>query len=436
MSKMTEGVDFGGYSSGKMGFMTARLVAPMLLAMASLSGCDDFGVFGSTAPPVPPDLTYAGPFLDLSVVDQAQGGGRDMTVLDLAQPDLTLPTALSFTALPAQMSGNQPRMVVAADFNGDKNLDVAVANESGTVGVLLGDGTGKLGLPIQYPANLAPWALALGDFDWDGKADVVVANESSDKISVLPSLGNGAFGVPVQTSAGHAPFNVAVGDFNDDGRADVAVSNSGGSPDVTVLLGNGAGTFKAGTTLFTGAGPAAQALVSDFNGDGKDDIAATVSGANVASIFLRNGQATFAAPANVDVGASPFGFVAARIVTNKIDLVVTDENIDSIAVLPGNNNGTFQPRTTLATGKDPRHVAVADFNLDGKMDIVTSDFGANTVSVILASPLGGFLPAQTFAVGASPRGIAVADLNGDGKPDIIVPNYAGNTITVLLNTSH
>src|SRR3954469_22610515 len=105
---MTEGVDFGGYSSGKMGFMTARRVAPILLAMASLQGCDDFGVFGNTASPVPPDLTYSGPFLDLSVADMSTPPGADMTVLDLARPDLLPLTALSFTAQPAQMSGTQP----------------------------------------------------------------------------------------------------------------------------------------------------------------------------------------------------------------------------------------------------------------------------------------------------------------------------------------
>ena len=381
---------------------------------------------------VPPAADLAVP-LDLAVpVDLATE--PDLAVPDLGMPDLLAPP-VAFTALAPVAAGARPRMVVTTDFNGDGRLDVAVVNETGTVGVLLGDGTGKLGAVATFAANATPWALALGDFDWDGKLDVVVANEQISKVSVLRSLGNGALDVPVATTVGGTPYNVAVADLDDDGHADIAVSDSGGAPDVRVLVGTGGGNFKAGTTLTTGVGPASWVSIGDFNGDKQMDIVATVSGPHLASVFLRNGGFGFQQPTNVDVGGGAAATVAAHLVGQAWDLVVANESRAVVSTILGNNDGTFQPRALWGTDTGPRHVAVADLNADGAPDLVVSNFAAHTVTVLLADKKGGYLAGQAFNVGNAPLALALADLDGDGKPDVIVPNYADNTITVLVNTT-
>jgi hypothetical protein len=291
--------------------------------------------------------------------------------------------------------GGFPWYVVAADFNGDGRLDLAVSNyQDNSLSVLLGNGDGTFQAPQTTPVGTNPAKVAVGDFNGDGKPDLAVSSVANGTVSVLLGKGDGTFLPPLVTPAGANPWYFAVGDFNGDGKLDLAVAdygcpldcNSSPSNTVTVLLGNGDGTFLPGTNLTVGNGPAGVA-VGDFNGDGR------------------------------------------------LDLAVTNLNDNTLSVLLGNGDGTFQaPHTFADPGMThPYFVAVGDFNGDGKLDLVVSNELNTTVSVLLGNGDGTFQAAQDFAVDNDPVYVTVNDFNGDGAPDLAVANLHALSISVLLN---
>ena len=135
------------------------------------------------------------------------------------------------------------------------------------------------------------WSLAVGDFNLDGHADLAVANRGSTNISVLLGNGDGTFQAAINYSTATNPVSVAVGDFNGDSKPDLAVVSLG-STNVAVLLGNGDGTFQSAVDYAAGANLNSVA-VGDFNGDGKADL--LVAGSTV-SVLLGNGTALFRFP--------------------------------------------------------------------------------------------------------------------------------------------
>jgi hypothetical protein len=232
--------------------------------------------------------------------------------------------------------GTDPTSLAAGDFNGDGNLDLAVANsDAGTVNMVLGAGTGHFSHPVSTSYAPGPniSALAAGDFNHDGKLDLVTANQGNRSVSVLLGNGDGTLQTAVSYAVGSSPDSVAVGDFNGDGKLDLVTANQG-TNDVSVLLGNGDGTFQPAVSHAVGVDPTSVA-VGDFNDDGHPDLVTANAGSNTVSVLLDNG------------------------------------------------NGTFQPAVNYAVGSDPNSVAVGDFNDDGKPDLVTANTGDGTVSVLL-----------------------------------------------------
>src|SRR5262249_10332655 len=174
--------------------------------------------------------------------------------------------------------------------------------------VLPGKGDGTFGVAQNYPVGFGPQALAVGDFNGDGSADLAVANAASGSVSILLNRGDGTFQLAQNYSAGSGPNFVAVGDFNGDGRLDLVTTNFFAvnvppngvqvvESDLNVFLGNGDGTFQAPQVYAAGLGPVAVA-VGDFNHDNRADLAVTnFFGGNV-SILLGNGDGTFQAAQN------------------------------------------------------------------------------------------------------------------------------------------
>jgi uncharacterized protein (TIGR03437 family) len=191
--------------------------------------------------------------------------------------------------------GNNPSTVAVGDFNGDGKLDLAIANKgSNTVTVLLANATGGFSEPLgssPIAVGSAPVSVAVGDFNNDGKLDLVVANEGANNVSVLLGNAMGGFAPDPGSSAfpvGSVPFSVTVGDFNMDGKPDLAIVNEGDNT-VTVLLGNGMGGFTpaAGSPFAVGSAPVSVAI-GDFNGDGKLDLAIANKGSNTVTVLLNN----------------------------------------------------------------------------------------------------------------------------------------------------
>jgi hypothetical protein len=184
------------------------------------------------------------------------------------------------------------------DFNKDGVPDLAVANKGepvlglkGDVSVLLGNGDGSFQAALTFTVGKYPGSVAVGDFDGDGVPDLAVANGGSDSVSVLLGNGDGTFHKARNFATGAHPVSVVVSDFNADGVPDLAVvvnaSVSGAVGRASVLLGNGNGTFQAAWNFGAGVGPSS-AAVSDFNGDGKPDLAvANLVSVNV-SVLINN----------------------------------------------------------------------------------------------------------------------------------------------------
>src|SRR6266567_700175 len=242
------------------------------------------------------------------------------------------------------------------------------------------------------------------------------------------------------------PSNIVVGDFNGDGKPDLAVANFG-DWNVYVLLGNGDGTFQVARSVYFNGGGARFWYIAegDFNGDGKLDLAVTDYSNNNVSVLLGNGDGTFQAPRTFPVGIHPAQVAVGDFNGDgKPDLVVSNVDSNTISVLVGNGDGTFQAAQSLPVGLNPWYFALGDFNSDGILDLAVADYGcsqechpspSNTVLVLLGNGDGTFQAAQNYLVDSAPVFVAVGDLNGDGKPDLAVADLHTFNISVLINNS-
>src|ERR1700722_10021899 len=192
------------------------------------------------------------------------------------------------------------------------------------------------------------------------------------------------------TLAGLNPQHVIAGDFNGDGHADLAVSNFGNldtnlGGNITILLGNGAGTFTTGATVSAGLTPVAM-YAADFNGDGKLDLAAANLTTNTISVMLGKGDGTFEAPVTYPVADTPQSIVAANFSGNgHLDIAVANQS-GTISVLRGNGNGTFQPAVSYSGGKGgATYAAWQDLNGDGKPDLIVANSISSAFSILLGN---------------------------------------------------
>jgi hypothetical protein len=273
----------------------------------------------------------------------------------------------------------------------------------------------------------------------------VTANRGSGNLSVLLGTGNGTFQPAQDTfTGGSNPLAVAVGDFNADGKMDLAVtgytpgyysgyySYTPRTSDVTVLLGHGDGTFAASShhNLFGDYVPSI--ATEDLNGDGKVDLAWADQSASAVGVMLGNGDGTFALGAwlATDPGLNSVA-VADLNGDGKPDLVTANWNA-SANVLLGNGDGTFQAAQSYFTEHIPISVGVADFNGDGKRDLVAASYGSDDVGVLLGNGDGSFRAAQDSAAGQGPTAVAAGDFNGDGRTDLAVADSSAGA-SVLLN---
>jgi hypothetical protein len=323
------------------------------------------------------------------------------------------------------LSGDLVSSVAVADFDGDGKLDLAATILQGdesfgdTVAIMLGNGDGTFQSGVGYLVGDNPTSVAVGDFNRDGKLDLVVANSFSNNISILLGVGDGTFKHAGRYGAGEQPHSVAVGDFNGDGKLDLAIASNEG---LLIYPGNGDGKFGPPASYLSGT--SYSVIVADFNGDGRLDLA--VANSSGVSILLGKGNGGFAPPRVLGVIAS--NVVAGDFSGNgKPDLVVADGS--TVSVLAGNGHGGFQQPVNYAVGATSVSVIAADFNGDGKPDLaVLTDSG---VTILLGNGNGTFQTFASYVGEGSPVSLVMADINGDGTPDLVWTTAFPNTVSVL-----
>lgn len=334
------------------------------------------------------------------------------------------------------------RSLATADVNGDGNLDLIAADLSNsTVAVVYGKGDGTFPNAAEFPAAVpnqtAPTGVAVGDFNGDGKPDLVVASSTgccplSGGISVLANNGNGTFQTPLlyPNPNGVDSGQVAVADLNLDGKLDVVESSMGGH-NVAVFLGNGDGTFQTAKTFLV---PWATAVaVGDLNGDKKPDIVAPFYYDGTVWVLLNKGSGNFQLSGVYSADVAPMAIALADFNRDKkLDFVAGNNNGQFVTIALGNGDGTFQgsPHYNESYGMPTKDIAAADFNLDGNLDIIHGGGGTGVgLSLMLGTPNGVFKAPTFIDLVASANGavtfVRTADVNGDGKPDIVCGNAKG-----------
>jgi hypothetical protein len=325
----------------------------------------------------------------------------------------------------------------ATFFVGDR-IPVPLNNYSSSLGTNV-PGVSASNFPtLDYSTGQEPVGIVSDDFNGDGTPDLATANFGANTVSVLLGNGDGTFATHVDYPTGKGPVAVATGDFNGDGFIDLVVVNQTDNT-ASILLGTGQGTFMPMTTFPTGTLPTSIA-VADFNGDGFLDLAITNFAANTVSIFLGNGDGTFKPKVDYVTALGPISVTTADFnLDGHPDLAVADKTANVVSVFLGNGDGTFGKRVDYLTGNGPTAVASADFNADGIPDLVVANGTDSTVSIFLGTAsstgggTGGFGLPTAFQTDLDPVAITVDDYNIDGLPDIITANKTANDISVLLN---
>ena len=345
---------------------------------------------------------------------------------------------------------NGPNVVVSADVNGDGHPDLVEIGTDNTVAVLLNRGDGTFRSPTSYyTVGTQPVALAVADLSHNGKMDIVVLNNTDNTISVLMGNGDGTFKAPTasETSAGtgtpaptyatgKGPLSLTIADVNGDGIPDVIVANFTDNT-VSILLGNGDGTFKTAIPVPVGEGPV-YVTTADMNNDGKPDLLVNNNLDDTVGVLLNTGGGNFGTMTTTQLGPRLFRSYPQMMVVGdfkhngKLGVVTTttSANGDSVLYLAGKGDGGFEPARTLVTGLQTSYLGTADVNGDGLPDLIAGSVANNSIRVLFGNSNNGFsagedYPANGIAGGLEVQRFAIADFSGTGKPDIAVVNKIG-----------
>jgi len=294
--------------------------------------------------------------------------------------------------------------------------------------------TSALLLPMTYAVGTSPQGLTTADFNRDGHPDLAVANSGDNTVSILLGNGDGTFSVAATLATDSGPIAVVTSDFDNNGIPDLAVVNQA-SGTVSIFLGNGDGTFRLGTPLAGLSAPDGIA-VGDFNKDGQPDLAVANSSGGTVSVFLGNSDGSFTALAPL---ALPSGTASSIVVGDfnrdgNPDLAISDGSEGLVWIVPGDGTGGFGMALSYYSGNGANALLSGDWNGDSLVDLAVANPADNSLSLLMGNGDGTFQPTVTLPGLASPLGLASADFNGDGRSDLAVTNSSTNFVGLLFGT--
>ncbi|MCX6339569.1 MAG: VCBS repeat-containing protein [Candidatus Aureabacteria bacterium] len=296
----------------------------------------------------------------------------------------------------------------------------------------------------RLPVGAKPRDVMPGDFNGDGKMDLAVANAVSKDVSIIIGNGDGTFANEKRYSVGDYSSQIAAADYNNDGKLDMAVSCWGGyNPIVSVFLNQGDGAFSAPVSYRVANDPMS-VTNGDFNKDGNIDLAVTDTGSgspfgSSISVLLGKGDGTFNPEVQYGVGEHPDSIVTFDFNGDgNLDLAVANRWANSVSILLGNGDGTFNQEVRYSTGMNPLCLIASDLNNDGKADLVTTNSDRYTpeepygsISVLMGKGDGTFAGEVRYDIGKLHESLASADWDLDGKVDLVIGDTYYDKIDIL-----
>ncbi len=375
----------------------------------------------------------------------------------MASMSISASAQIAFEVQLPLATGNSPRAIATGDFNSDGKLDLAVAMfGSNDVYIYTGNGDGTFSYGGYRAVGTNPTAIVAVDLNHDGVLDLATANLGSGNVSILignsgnvAGHGDGTFKPAVAYTVGSLPISIAADNFDPDGYADLVTANQGnvcGAPPfapcgtVSLLRNNGDGTFYLGATLYPQFVPDAVAT-GRFTASGDSDLVVSSRSGSSFVVYTGNGGGGFSGD-TASYLASAYAIAVADFNNDgKSDLAISRYDHGDFSLRLGNGDGTFQGDfivSEAAGSSNPVAAVTADFDGDGFPDIALANYTDNSV-VVLRDRLvgnGGFYTGLTITGGLyNPTCVAIGDFNRDGKIDMVVADSGSNQLSVILNTS-
>ncbi len=332
-------------------------------------------------------------------------------------------------------SGQGTRGLFCADFNSDRDIDIAVvALNAATMTVFANNGTGVFVVDSTY-SIAAPTAVYGGDFNRDNFIDLAVADSAPPgNILIFSGLGNNKFRYEGPVFVGLIPRAIYSNDYNNDGRLDLAVV-AGRQVRIYGGLGNGQFIFLGQTNIPTNG---RNVSGGDFDRDGHMDICLIQydGGTYRATVLLGKGDGTFTPPRDYNPGSLPMGLCVGEFDADSLlDFSVVNHTVDSVSVFRARRDtiGTHAMFFRRYNGRFPRAIVTGDFDGDNRLDLVSGDFGTDEAALLVGNGDATFQPPRDFTAGDGPAAAASADLDGDGDIDLVIGDGNQNSIAVLKN---